>query len=131
MDSKLDELMLLFRKVFNVSDEKEAVSSPPPDSPSPPPIYRTPPGHKGSGIPIYKDVPEVRQPGEPWSMKEATKYLKCCVRTISNAENTGRIRLIRIGTRVLVPDTELQRVAREGLKYSAPVLDNVPIEAGR
>jgi excisionase family DNA binding protein len=58
-----------------------------------------------------------RPPGRPWSLSEAADYLGVSERTITRMADAGRIRLLRIGTgrgRVLVPDSEIQRLAESG-----------------
>jgi excisionase family DNA binding protein len=58
-----------------------------------------------------------RAPGKPWSLSDAATYLGVSKRTITRMAEAGRVRLLRLGTgrgRVLLPDSELRRIATEG-----------------
>jgi excisionase family DNA binding protein len=64
---------------------------------------------------ITKPVPKTDHvPGAPWEVDAAADYLSVSAKHVRRLIADGRIRAIRVGVRVLVPDTELQRVANEG-----------------
>ena len=53
--------------------------------------------------------------GAPWELPNSAAYLGVSKKTIERAIVDTRLRCIRIGRRVLVPDVEGRRVAAEGL----------------
>ena len=55
-----------------------------------------------------------RPPGAPWSVPEAAKFLTISERHLYRLIDAGKVRAVRIGRRRLVPDPEVQRLAREG-----------------
>jgi excisionase family DNA binding protein len=58
-----------------------------------------------------------KAPGQPWSLAEAAEFLGVSPRTLTRLADGGQLRLVRIGVgrgRVLVPDSELQRLAERG-----------------
>lgn len=56
----------------------------------------------------------IRPPGSPWPIPDAAAFLAISDRHLWRLIDGGRVRAIRIGRRVLVPDAEMQRLAREG-----------------
>jgi excisionase family DNA binding protein len=58
----------------------------------------------------------VRPPGAPWSMSEAATYLQVSVRHLQRMADAGHAKSIRIGKRVLIPDTEVRRLAENGTR---------------
>jgi excisionase family DNA binding protein len=56
-----------------------------------------------------------RPAGSPWPVPAAATYLSVSVRHLWRLIDAGRVRAIRIGRRVLVPDSEVRRVAAEGI----------------
>jgi len=54
-----------------------------------------------------------REPGDPWTLAEASKRLGVSVRTLTRIEKRGKLRLIRdLGSRPKVPDSEVQRLRK-------------------
>ena len=64
-------------------------------------------GKKASATP-YADAPKARR------VPEACRVLGISRSTIYRLAAEGRIRFIHIGSRTLVPETELDRLANEG-----------------
>ncbi len=60
-------------------------------------------------------APLDRPPGKPWPIKEAADYLDISIRTLTRAADLGNVRLIRFGRKISVPDSEVRRLAEEGL----------------
>lgn len=58
---------------------------------------------------------ESRPAGQPWSMDAAAEFLQVCRRTLDNYVRKGHLKAIRIGTRVLLPDSEVRRIAECGI----------------
>jgi excisionase family DNA binding protein len=54
------------------------------------------------------------EPGAPWSIPEAAKYLSVSDRHLCRLIDAGKVRSVRIGRRRLIPDVELRRLADEG-----------------
>jgi len=52
--------------------------------------------------------------GSPWPFAEAARYLGVSVRHLHRLADLERVRTIRLGRRRLVPDGEVQRLARDG-----------------
>ena len=52
--------------------------------------------------------------GAPWSIQEAAAYLAISTRHLHRLLDAGRVRSVRIGRRVLIPDAELKRLAEHG-----------------
>ena len=50
------------------------------------------------------------------SIEKAAELLSLSKHTVRKYEREGRIRATRIGTRVLIPMAELNRIAAEGLR---------------
>jgi hypothetical protein len=55
-----------------------------------------------------------RPAGKPWSIREFAGFLGCSERHVGTCAADGRIRIIRVGARVFIPDDEAQRIFREG-----------------
>jgi excisionase family DNA binding protein len=64
--------------------------------------------------PLPPTAGPAHEPGAPWSRESAAAHLGISVRTLTTLIATGRIRAIRIGSRRMVSDDEVRRVAREG-----------------
>jgi excisionase family DNA binding protein len=71
-----------------------------------------PPVHPASG-PADR-TSETRPTGKPWSYREAAQALGVCEVTVARAARGGRIKSLRVGSRVFVPDAELRRLQVEG-----------------
>jgi excisionase family DNA binding protein len=56
----------------------------------------------------------VRPGGAPWPIHEAAGFLAVSARHLHRLIEAGRIKSILLGRRRLIPDTEVQRLAREG-----------------
>ena len=57
---------------------------------------------------------EGRPEGAPWVMRDAWEFLGVGERTFRRMASDGRIRVIRIGGKPMIPDTEVRRLAAEG-----------------
>ena len=55
-----------------------------------------------------------RPPGSPWPIAEVASYLAISARHLHRLVDLNAVRTIRLGRRRLVPDAEVQRLAREG-----------------
>ena len=55
-----------------------------------------------------------REAGKPWELAEVSEFFNVCLATAQRAGRSGRLRTIRVGRRVLVPDDEVRRAAAEG-----------------
>lgn len=55
-----------------------------------------------------------RAPGSPWPITDAAQFLRVSTRHIHRLLDAGKVRSLRLGRRRLIPDTEVQRLAREG-----------------
>lgn len=56
-----------------------------------------------------------RRPGQPWPLAEAATYFNRSERSLRRDAEEGKLKVIRIGRLVYVPDAEMKRVANEGL----------------
>lgn len=56
-----------------------------------------------------------RAPGQPWGLDAVAEYLGLCRKTIERAIRDRKVKAIRFGTRVMVPDAEVKRLAEQGL----------------
>jgi excisionase family DNA binding protein len=59
-------------------------------------------------------APAARSAGAPWPVRTAAHFLAVSERHVWRLIVAGRVRAIRIGRRVLIPDAEVRRVAAEG-----------------
>lgn len=57
----------------------------------------------------------LRPHGKPWPIPEASEFLCVAVRTMHRWIKASRIRVIRLGGRVFIPDSEVRRIAEYGL----------------
>ena len=55
-----------------------------------------------------------RAPGSPWSIQDAAEFLHVSTRHIHRLLDANKVRSLRLGRRRLIPDAEVQRLAREG-----------------
>jgi excisionase family DNA binding protein len=60
-------------------------------------------------------LPIGRVDGSPWSLVDAAEYLHVSSAHLRRLVDAGKVRSIRLGRRVLIPDVELRRVAAEGV----------------
>ncbi len=60
------------------------------------------------------DPPTSRQPGAPWPLPEAGAFLSVSTRHLIRLIDASKVKSIQIGRRRLIPDSEVQRLAREG-----------------
>ena len=56
----------------------------------------------------------VRAEGAPWTLAEAAAHLQLSRKPIERLAAAGKIKVIRIGSRVFVPDGEMKRITRDG-----------------
>ena len=59
-------------------------------------------------------TPPTRSSGSPWSIRDAAQFLNVSTRHIHRLFDAGKVRSVRLGRRRLIPDSEVQRLAREG-----------------
>jgi excisionase family DNA binding protein len=59
-------------------------------------------------------TPPARTPGSPWSIPEAAAFLTVSERHLYRLLDAGKVRSVRLGRRRLIPDAEVQRLARAG-----------------
>ncbi|QEL14036.1 helix-turn-helix domain-containing protein [Limnoglobus roseus] len=62
-----------------------------------------------------KPMPTDRLPGQPWPIADAAKFFALSIRSLTRAAEAGKLRVVRIGRLVYVPDAEVRRVANDGL----------------
>ncbi|VTR92841.1 dna binding excisionase family domain protein : Uncultured bacterium genome assembly Metasoil_fosmids_resub OS=uncultured bacterium PE=4 SV=1: HTH_17 [Gemmata massiliana] len=55
-----------------------------------------------------------RAPGSPWPIAEAATYLSISARHLHRLLDANKVRSVRLGRRRLIPDAEVQRLARDG-----------------
>ncbi len=55
-----------------------------------------------------------RPPGAPWPLDATARYLGVSARHLLRLADMGKVRTIRLGRRRLIPDPEVQRLARDG-----------------
>jgi excisionase family DNA binding protein len=55
-----------------------------------------------------------RPAGAPWPIPDAAAFLSVSPRHLSRLLDAGKVRSVRLGRRRLIPDAEVQRLAREG-----------------
>ena len=55
-----------------------------------------------------------RPAGSPWPIPAATTFLSVSTRHLHRLLDAGMVRSVRLGRRRLIPDAEVQRLAREG-----------------
>jgi excisionase family DNA binding protein len=55
-----------------------------------------------------------RAPGSPWPINDAALFLHVSTRHLHRLLDTNKVRSLRLGRRRLIPDSEVQRLAREG-----------------
>jgi excisionase family DNA binding protein len=55
-----------------------------------------------------------RAPGSPWAISDAAAFLSISERHLHRLLNARKVGSVRIGRRRLIPDVEVQRLAREG-----------------
>ncbi len=60
-------------------------------------------------------VPHVHLEGAPWVLVDAAAFLGVSTAHLRRLVSAGKVRSIRLGRRVQVPDVELRRVAAEGV----------------
>lgn len=58
--------------------------------------------------------PPARAPGSPWSINDAAQFLHVSTRHLHRLLDANKVRSLRLGRRRLLPDAEVQRLAREG-----------------
>jgi len=54
-------------------------------------------------------------------LQEVAQGFSVCVDSLRRAMRRGELKVIRIGRRVLVPEAEVERLKREGLRFSSRV----------
>ena len=58
--------------------------------------------------------PPARAPGSPWPISGAATFLSISERHLHRLIDANKVRTVRLGRRRLIPDAEVQRLAREG-----------------
>ena len=58
--------------------------------------------------------PPARAPGSPWPINDAAQFLHVSTRHMHRLLDANKVRSLRLGRRRLIPDAEVQRLAREG-----------------
>lgn len=56
-----------------------------------------------------------RRPGQPWPIAEVAAYFTRSERSLRRDAEEGKLKVIRMGRNVYVPDAEVQRIANEGM----------------
>jgi excisionase family DNA binding protein len=59
-------------------------------------------------------LPPPRPPGAPWRVADAATFLDVSLRHLRRLLATSQVKSIRLGRRRLIPDAEVQRLARAG-----------------
>ena len=62
----------------------------------------------------HPDPPADHPAGSPWPLPEAAEFLSISKRHLHRLIDSRKVKSIVIGRRRLVPDDEVQRLAREG-----------------
>ncbi len=62
----------------------------------------------------------VRQPGSPWSQRDAAHFLGVSLSTIERLVRSGALQSFRVGRRRLVPDAAVQQLVTGGPHPTAP-----------
>lgn len=57
-----------------------------------------------------------RPTGPPWTIPDAAAFMRVSPRHFATLIAKRQVRVIRLGRRVLVPDDEMARLAREGTR---------------
>jgi excisionase family DNA binding protein len=68
-----------------------------------------------TSLPVPKSRIVDHPEGAPWSLQDAADFLGVCKETIAIRIADNTIKRIRIGRRVLIPDTEVKRLSQAGL----------------
>ena len=55
-----------------------------------------------------------RPPGASWPIQDAARFLTISERHLHRLLDAHKVRSLRLGRRRLIPDAEVQRLAREG-----------------
>jgi excisionase family DNA binding protein len=58
--------------------------------------------------------PPARATGSPWPINDAALFLNVSTRHLHRLLDAGKVRSLRLGRRRLIPDAEVQRLARDG-----------------
>ena len=58
--------------------------------------------------------PTTREPGAPWAIPDAAKFLSVSERHLYRLLDANKVRSVRIGRRRLLPDAEVRRLAHDG-----------------
>ena len=64
----------------------------------------------------FETTTDPRSPGSPWPRPEAAKFLRVSIRHLIRLGDANKIKQIRFGRRVFIPDVEVQRLASQGSK---------------
>jgi excisionase family DNA binding protein len=54
-------------------------------------------------------------PGQPWTVSQASAFLQVSDKHLANLIAENRVRVIRLGRRVLLADETVRKIASEGL----------------
>ena len=61
-----------------------------------------------------------RQPGSPWSIRDAAEFLRISPRHLIRLIEVGEVPSFKLGRRRFIADAELRRVAQGGAGRPAP-----------
>jgi excisionase family DNA binding protein len=64
---------------------------------------------------VASQLPSPRPPGKPWSVGELREHLGISDRHMRRLISAGKVRVLRLGRRVLVSDDEASRLMTEGV----------------
>ncbi|MDB5311553.1 MAG: Helix-turn-helix domain protein [Gemmataceae bacterium] len=64
--------------------------------------------------PTPTDAPPTRPPGSPWPIPDAAAFLSISERHLHRLLDANKVKSVRLGRRRLIPDAEVQRLARDG-----------------
>jgi excisionase family DNA binding protein len=68
-----------------------------------------------STTPVTNPPPPATRPaGSPWSILAAAQFLTVSARHLHRLIDSQKVKSILLGRRRLIPDSEVQRLAREG-----------------
>jgi hypothetical protein len=56
-----------------------------------------------------------RRDGAPWPIAEAAAFFNRSVRSLTRDAAEGKLKLIKLGRLVYVPDAEMRRIANDGM----------------
>lgn len=57
-----------------------------------------------------------RAAGKPWTVRDAAEFLGVHPRTIQRAIDANKVRPVRFGRKVMLPDAVVRKLATEGIR---------------